>query len=161
MELTKEEKYKIYEEEKERLRQIEEEAERKRLDSLSPEEKKKIFAELESRNTLVVNGNNLIYHKSKVLFIISIAITIIVFFINIYAGIGVLIATIYLEFFKKNDGILKLKYNCPKCNHLHSNVLRNEEIAEQRKNGFIKAKCLSCSHVFQLNVEEDVLKKFE
>lgn len=165
MELTKEQKYKIFLEEKERLKKEQEQQERDLIDSLTPEEKQNIVEEIEARNTVYVTEKDLLYpdEKQTKKYIILIALAAMSLFIHVFIGAIFLISVIsyyvYLGITHKMIMDPNVKYYCPKCDHEHINIIRVEEKNEQERTGSIKATCFSCNQEFRLAVDKVVLQK--
>ena len=167
LELTKDEKYKIYIEEKERLLKEEQLIEKKKLDTLTDASRFRIYNEMESKNTINVKEQDLQFpdKKKKRNFEILAGVVGVSFFINVIFGFLLLMAfAIYygFQFFKGGINFEPMiSFRCPKCDHKHRNFIRKAEEQEQKIFGGIQATCLSCKHTFRLVVEENVLSKLK
>lgn len=165
MELTKEQKYKIYLEEQDRLKKEQEQQERDLINSLTDDEKHKIVEEIEARNTVYVTEKDILYPDEKRIkkYTILFALAVMSLFINVFIGavflIGVFSYYVYLGISKNFIMEPNIKYICPKCNREHINIVRVEERNEQKSTGSIKATCLECKYKFRLVIGDAVLQK--
>ncbi|MFT9600281.1 hypothetical protein [Mesobacillus sp.] len=164
MELTKEQKYKIYLEEKERLK---EEQERDLINSLTEEEKQKIIKEIEANDTVFVTEKDILYPNEKQTkkYTIFFALAVMSMFINIFFGAALLTAifiySVYLGVTNRMIMEPNIKYHCPKCDQKHINIIRKEEEHQQQKTGSIRAKCLVCEYQFRLVVGDTAIQKLK
>lgn len=162
MNLTDAEKYKIYLEEKERLKSQEEH----KLKNIPIEEKEKIFKEFQDNKIVYVDMENVIFPRfslKHVSWIWGIGIVIVYYFISILGTflwlIGFPILVIILGVRNVTLFSTAIRYSCPDCNHVHQNNIRVEEKKEMEITGYIKAKCFKCSCNFNLIVEKKVFSE--
>lgn len=162
MGLTKEEKYKIYLQEKERLANEEQQIETAKLQTLTDEDRLKIFNEIESKNTVFVNKEALIIPGKNTAFNIGAFVVGASFFVHI--GLGLILLAVFVIYHGArivtgNPVILSpmISFKCPKCDHLHKNFIRKDEFIEHKNTGKLRAGCLNCKDKFQLVIEESVL----
>lgn len=165
MELTKEQKYRIYLEEQERLKEEEKKLERDLINSLTDEDKQKIIEEIEARNLIYVTEKDILYPDKKQTRNYGVFFTLAVMslFINVFLGAVFLISVIgYYVFLGATNRMImdpNISYHCPRCEQKHINIIRPEEKQQQQRTGSIKATCLVCKYKFRLVVGDVVLQK--
>ena len=161
MNLNEEEKFKIYQEEKQSSET------KNRNANLTEEEKQKKFNEMYHKNVYINKQNLLLPNKQhKIISIIIFAIIFAILFI--FFGIGVAIKcsiAFFIIYFILGVATLitispLIKYSCPFCRTKESNAIRKEQKEEQKRTGSIKAYCCNCEMYYKLIVTKDVLEHF-
>ena len=162
MELTKEEKYKIYLGEKEKNEKIE----KQRLLEITDEKKQQIYNEYKEKRVVYVSVNDVLYPKvslnvySITLGSVAAFITLFNFFFGVLFVIGAFLVSVVLYFYNYKSFLLfpEIQYTCPICNQDHHNRSRLEDQREMEATGYVKAKCKKCGANFNLVVEENVFE---
>lgn len=162
LELTKEEKYKIYLGEKEKNEQ----KEKQRLQEITDEQKQQIYNEYKEKEVVYVSDKDVLYPNVS-LKVFSIIFGIVVAFIalfNFLLGLLVMIGAFFgfvaLYFYNYKSFLLfpEIQYKCPICNSEHHNRTRIEEQREMEATGYVKAVCKKCGAKFNLVVEANVFQ---
>ncbi|HWL23350.1 MAG TPA: hypothetical protein VNR38_06310 [Ureibacillus sp.] len=168
MNLTNEEKYKIYLEEKKRI-EIEEEVKRKQreedmINSLTEVEKKDIYNEINEKRIVYAGKNDIKQPQitdNAIGWLSGLGFVFIYFFVSMSGafifGIGWFILYMILRSKKILITTPEIQYKCPICNHNHTAFLRIEEKNEMLSNDYIKARCFRCSENFSLVIDKSIL----
>ena len=156
MDITPQEKIRIYKEELLARRQQSEANDRKKVETLTQAERDEIYNDINQYPSAFLEEADITkpYKGPEGLGYILTGIAVItMFFYSFYLGIAVVIVGSFIEW-KMGSSVYKIRYKCPACGHEHAVSLYWEDEHESfRKLGYIIAKCHKCSQDFNLYAE--------
>lgn len=156
MDITPQEKIRIYKEELLARRQQTEANDRKKVETLTQEEREEIFNEINQFPSVFVEEADITKpHRppAGLSYIVGGIALITAVYFSFSLGIVLAIAGSFIVW-KMSSSVYEIRYNCPTCGHQHDYPLYFEEDQNSFKNaGYVLAKCRNCSQDFNLYCE--------